>query len=237
VNSEPMPSPRPPKFDASDAALLKALAADRERALALMDVSRETLARLDRFVALLLDAQTRHNLVAPSTLSRIWTRHVADSAQLLALAPNASTWADLGSGAGFPGVVIACALTDTPGATVHLVESIGKKAAFLTEVVRSIDLPAKVHCLRIEKFVTMQIGPLDVVTARALAPLDKLLGLAEPLLSRGAQALLLKGQDVEAELTAASKCWNIEATLVPSKTSPEGRIVVVTGLQRLDNKR
>jgi 16S rRNA (guanine527-N7)-methyltransferase len=232
-----MSPPRPPKFDASDPALHKALAADRERALALVDVSRETLSRLERLVALLLDWQTRHNLIAPSTLSQIWTRHVADSAQLLSLAPNAKTWADLGSGAGFPGLVIACALADTPDATVHLVESIGKKAAFLAEAVRVLALPAKVHCLRIEKFGTMPIGSLDVVTARALAPLGKLLGLAEPLLRRGTQALLLKGQDIEAELTAASKCWNIEATLVPSKTSPEGRIVVVTGLQRLDKKR
>jgi 16S rRNA (guanine527-N7)-methyltransferase len=226
---------RPPRRS-NTAALTEALAADRERARELVDVSRETFSRLDRFVALLVEWQTRHNLIAASTLPYIWTRHVADSAQLLALAPGAKIWADLGSGAGFPGLVIACALTETPGAMVHLVESVGKKAAFLTEAVRVTGVPAKVHCTRIENFVTMPIGSLDVVTARALAPLDKLLGLAEPLLTKGARALLLKGQDVEAELTTASKCWKIEVSLMPSKTHPDGRIVVVNGLQRIVRK-
>jgi 16S rRNA (guanine527-N7)-methyltransferase len=230
--------PRPPRSQKiSDAALTEALAADRARAAELVDVSRETFSRLDRLVALLVEWQTRHNLIAASTLPQIWTRHVADSLQLLPLAPTAKIWADLGSGAGFPGLALACALADTPGALVHLVESTGKKAAFLTEAVRLTGVPAKVHCTRIENFVTMPIGSLDVVTARALAPLDKLLGLAEPLLTKGAQALLLKGQDVGAELTMASKYWNIEASLVPSKTSPDGRIVVVSGLQRLVRKR
>ena len=109
------------------------LAADRERALELVPVSRETLARLDRFVALLLEWQTRMNLVAASTLPQVWTRHVADSLQLLKQAPGAKTWLDLGSGAGFPGIVIACALADTPGTSVHLVEATGKKAAFRSE--------------------------------------------------------------------------------------------------------
>jgi len=226
--------PRPQKI--SDAALAEALAVDRERARELVDVSRETFLKLDRLVALLVEWQSRHNLIASSTLPQIWTRHVADSLQLLALAPDAKTWADLGSGAGFPGLVIACALADTPGAMVHLVESVGKKAAFLTEAVRVTGAPAKVHCTRIENFVTMPIGPLDVVTARALAPLDKLLGLAEPLLTKGARALLLKGQDVGAELTQASKYWKIEASLVSSKTHPDGRIVVVSRLQRLVRK-
>jgi 16S rRNA (guanine527-N7)-methyltransferase len=226
--------PRPQKI--SDAALAEALAVDHERARELVDVSRETFLKLDRLVALLVEWQSRHNLIASSTLPQIWTRHVADSLQLLALAPDAKTWADLGSGAGFPGLVIACALADTPGAMVHLVESVGKKAAFLTEAVRVTGAPAKVHCTRIENFVTMPIGSLDVVTARALAPLDKLLGLAEPLLTKGARALLLKGQDVGAELTQASKYWKIEASLVSSKTHPDGRIVVVSRLQRLVRK-
>ena len=113
------------------------LSADRERALALTPVSRETTARLDRFVETLLDWQQRMNLIAPSTIPILWTRHVADSLQLLALAPTARVWADLGSGAGFPGLVIACALADTDGAQVHLIESNGKKAAFLREAVRA----------------------------------------------------------------------------------------------------
>ena len=116
-------------------ALSPELAADRSRALALTPVSRETLDRLDRFVAVLLEWQQRMNLIASSTEPKLWTRHVADSLQLLALAPQAQIWVDLGSGAGFPGVVLACALADRPGARVHLVERSTKKAAFLREAV------------------------------------------------------------------------------------------------------
>ena len=112
------------------------LAADRARALALTPVSRETSERLDRFVELLLRWQRTTNLIAPSTLSRLWTRHIADSLQLLELAPQARVWVDLGSGAGFPGLVIAVALTGKPGAAIHLVESNAKKAAFLREAQR-----------------------------------------------------------------------------------------------------
>ena len=206
------------------------LAADRERALALVPVSRETAARLDRFVALLLQWQAKTNLIAPSTIGEIWTRHVADSLQLLALAPQAKFWVDLGTGAGFPGVVIACALAEQADAVVHLVESNQKKAAFLREAVRLTGAPAKVHAGRIEEFVTSD--HVDVVTARALAPLKNVLALAEPLLKTGAVGLFLKGQDVEAELTEASKYWTIAATLVPSKTSPAGRVVVIRKAER-----
>src|ERR1700685_1362074 len=126
-------------------ALSPELAADRSRALALTPVSRETLDRLDRFVAILLEWQQRMNLIAPSTEPILWTRHIADSLQLLALAPNARRWADLGSGAGFPGLVLACALADTPGAEVHLVESKIKKATFLREAAQVTGAPAIVH--------------------------------------------------------------------------------------------
>ncbi len=203
------------------------LAADRERALALTPGSRETLARLDIFVALLLDRQRRINLVAASTLPHLWTRHVADSLQLLTLAPDARIWLDLGSGAGFPGLVLACALADTPGAQVHLVESIGKKAAFLRDAAAATGAPAIVHNARIEDVVRQGAVTPDVVTARALAPLHKLLELASPFLKTGVKALCLKGQDVEAELTEASKYWTIQASQVPSKTSDQGRILVV----------
>lgn len=209
------------------------LAADRDAALALTPVSRETLARLDRYVALLLDWQGRMNLVAASTLPHLWTRHIADSLQLLRLAPDARTWVDLGAGAGFPGLALACALADTPGAAVHLVESIGKKAAFLNAVIAATGVPAIVHHMRIEDFVKNRdtVRP-DIVTARALAPLPRLLELAVPLMDSGAQALFLKGQDIEAELTEAAKCWTIQASLVPSLTSPEGRILVVRSATR-----
>ncbi len=207
------------------------LSADRDRALALTPVSRETIGRLDRFVATLLAWQQRMNLVASSTESGLWTRHVADSLQLIALAPEARIWADLGSGAGFPGLAIACALADIPGARVHLVESNGKKAAFLREAVRVTGAPAIVHAARIEDFVENAPVPIDVVTARALAPFPRLLPLAYPLLKKGALGLFPKGQDVAGELTEAAKCWKIQASLSPSRTDPKAHIVIVRGLE------
>jgi 16S rRNA (guanine527-N7)-methyltransferase len=209
-----------------------AMAEDRARAMALVPVSREIAARLDRFVALLLQWQTRINLIAPSTIPAIWTRHIADSLQLLELAPQAKCWVDLGSGGGFPGIPIGCALADVAGATVHLVESNAKKAAFLREAVRHIGAPAIVHPVRIEEFMRNFSERPDVVTARALAPLQDLLALAEPLLKTGAKGLFPKGQDVDAELTLASKCWSMQMELVSSKTDPRARIVVVDGSRR-----
>src|SRR5271163_2956014 len=172
------------------------LTADRERALALVPVSRETTARLDRFVELLIAWQQHTNLIARSTVPTLWTRHVAASLQLLGLAPDARVWAALGSGGGFPGLVIACALAETQGAHVHLVESIGKKATFLREAVRLTGAPATVHAQRIEDFVDKAPESLDVVAARALAPLRELLTMAYPLLKTGALGLFPKGQDV-----------------------------------------
>jgi 16S rRNA (guanine527-N7)-methyltransferase len=207
------------------------LADDRAKALALTPVSRETTARLDRYVELLLEWQRRQNLIAPSTEPILWTRHIADSLQLIPLAPEARIWVDLGSGAGFPGLALACALADLPGTQpvqVHLIESNGKKAAFLRETARVIGLPVTVHGERIANFVLHAPDRIDAVTARALAPLSKLLVEASPLLKKGALGLFPKGQDVEAELTTASKCWSIQATLVPSRTDPRSRIVVVT---------
>jgi 16S rRNA (guanine527-N7)-methyltransferase len=210
---------------------------DRERALALLPDSREIATRLDRFVELLRQWQKTTNLVAPSTLPELWTRHIADSLQLVRLASGATHWVDFGSGGGFPGIPIACVLADSPGAVVHLVESNQKKAAFLREAVRVTGAPAKVHAMRIEDFVDGFTEPVEIVTARALAPLENLLAKAYPLLKRGAQALFLKGQDVEAELTAASKCWTIDAELVRSVTDSSGRIVRVRSLQPADISR
>ena len=205
---------------------------DRDRALALTPVSAGTARRLDQFVERLLQTQAHTNLIAPSTIPMIWTRHIADSLQLLKRAPNAKIWMDFGSGAGFPGLVIAAALADVPGASVHLIESTKKKAAFLSDVARHIGAPVKVYPVRIEDFVNNATPMPDVVTARALAPLDKLFAWAHPLLSRGVPAFFLKGQDVEAELTEASKSWTINASLIPSLTDPRGRIVHVRGLKR-----
>jgi 16S rRNA (guanine527-N7)-methyltransferase len=208
------------------------LAADRERALSLTTVSRETLERLDRFVELLLTWQRTTNLIAPSTIPELWTRHVADSLQLLDLAPDARVWVDLGSGGGFPGIVIASALADTPGAQVHLVESNAKKAAFLREAARVTKVPATIHAIRIEDSGDRLPAHIDVVSARALAPLKSLLDQSFSLLSRGAVGLFPKGQDVESELTEAAKYWNIESSLVPSRTDPKARIVVLRALER-----
>ena len=209
----------------------EALAEDRARALELTPVSRETADRLERFVVLLLDWQQRVNLIAPSTEPTLWTRHIADSLQLLALAPDARIWADFGSGAGFPGLVIACALAETPDARVYLVESNTKKATFLREAVRQIGVPAEVRGERAEDFVNAAPEAVDVVTARALAPLRDLLAKAYPLLVKGAVGLFPKGQAVGAELTEAAKCWKIQATLAPSRTDPKAQIVIVRGLE------
>jgi len=209
-----------------------ALAENRAAALALTPVSRETLDRLDGFAATLLTWQRRINLIAPATVGALWTRHIADSLQLIALAPAARVWVDLGSGGGFPGLAIACGVAETPGARVHLIESNGKKAAFLREATRLTGAAAIVHHARIEQVLPTIEERVDVVTARALAPLADLLALSEPLLKTGAQALFPKGQDVEAELTEAAKYWNIEAALVPSRTDPRGRIVSVQRAER-----
>lgn len=213
----------------ADPALHAALTEDRAQAVALLgdSVSRETWLRLDRVVALVHARQQVMNLVAPSTIPKIWTRHVADSLQLLTLAPEARRWIDLGSGAGFPGLAIACALGDASGGVVHLVESTRKKAAFLRDCIEALALPAIVHAARIEDFTRANKTRFEAVTARALAPLDKLLGYASPLLKTGAVGLFPKGQDIEAELTAASKSWSIDAELIQSKTDPHGRIVRV----------
>jgi 16S rRNA (guanine527-N7)-methyltransferase len=206
--------------------------ADRDAALALTPVSRETCERLDGFVRLLLERQAVMNLMAASTIPTLWTRHIADSLQLLPLiGEEAKTIVDLGSGGGFPGLVLACALADRPGAVVHLVEATQKKAAFLRETAAALGLPAVVHAERVEDFNRRKPVIPDIITARALAPLPVLLGYVYPLLRKRGRALLAKGQDVEAELTQASISWKITADLVPSRTSPEGRIVVIRGLE------
>jgi 16S rRNA (guanine527-N7)-methyltransferase len=207
------------------------LAQDRSRALALTPVSRETAERLDLFVDCLLRWQSATNLIAASTVPNVWTRHIADSLQLLPLAPTANVWIDLGSGAGFPGLVVACALAGRAGAAVHLVESNAKKAAFLREAGRITGAPAVIHHARIENFVEEPHVIPEVVTARALAPLDILLGYVAPLMKSGAKALLLKGPDVAGELTQAAKYWHIEASLVPSRTAASSNIVDLRGLE------
>jgi 16S rRNA (guanine527-N7)-methyltransferase len=208
------------------------LSNDRARALKLTPVSRETLVRLDRFVELLLQWQSRINLIAPSTIPKTWTRHIADSLQLLDFAPNARAWVDFGSGGGFPAIPIACALAERPEAKFYLIESNSKKASFLREAARVLALPAELRSERAENFGESWTGRADVVSARAVAPLKTLCDQAFPLIQQGALGLFLKGQDVDAELTEAAKYWKIWASKAPSKTSPEGCIVVVRRLER-----
>lgn len=208
------------------------LATDKAAALALVSVSRETEARLDRYVGLLREWQAKTNLIAPSTLPQLWTRHIANSLQLLALAPSAKIWVDLGSGGGFPGVVLACALADMPGAMVHLVERNAKKAAFLREALRLTGARGTVHLADIGDTVDRMEDPVDCVTARAVAPLHQLIGFVEPLVRRGAKVLFLKGQDVEAELTEATKYWKITPHLHSSRTGGHGWIVEIDRIER-----
>jgi 16S rRNA (guanine527-N7)-methyltransferase len=204
---------------------------DKAAALALTPVSREAEARLDRYVDLLLQWQAKTNLVASSTLPNLWTRHISDSLQLLALAPAAKIWIDLGSGGGFPGVVLACALAETPGAMVHLVERNARKAAFLREALRITGAAGTIHLTEIGDYVDSVPGAVDCVTARAVAPLHQLVGFAEPLVGKGTKALFLKGQDVEAELTEATKYWKLTLGLHASLTG-QGWIVELGRIER-----
>ena len=183
------------------------------------------MADMQAYLELLGEWNQRMNLVGPSALKEFWPRHAWDSAQLLRLAPDALRWADLGAGAGFPGVVLAILLKGRPGAHVDLIESMAKRSRFLSEVVERLKLPAAVHIGRAED---MRLK-VEVVTARALAPVTRLLGYVRPHLRPGIRGLFLKGQDVEAELTEATKCWKFEAQLWPSLSRADGRILEIKG--------
>ncbi len=185
---------------------------------------------LATFRRLLAEWSGRINLIGPKELELFWSRHVLDSAQLLTFAPEAKRWADLGAGAGFPGIVLACLLCDASKAIVHLVEATGKKARFLEAVVEELGLPAKVFNCRIEAFGPGE-GPYDVVTARALAPLPRLIAYAKPILDRGAIGLFPKGANLDAELAAAKDALDggaYRADVLESLSDPRGRIVRIS---------
>jgi len=187
------------------------------------------MADLEAFRALLAQWNQRMNLVGPSAMDEFWLRHALDSAQLLGIAPKALVWADLGAGAGFPGLVLAILLKGRKSAHVHLVESMAKRCRFLTAVVEALDLPATVHNARAED-LTLKV---HVVTARACAPMVRLLGYARPYLKRNVVALFLKGQDVGVELQEATRYWGFQAELRPSLSSDQGRIVQLKRLSRV----
>lgn len=194
----------------------------------LFGATAEQMTDLEQFYGHLSEANAVMNLVGPNSLPDFWNRHAWDSAQLLALAPDAKTWADLGAGAGFPGVVLAILLKDQPDAHVWLVDSLQKRCKFLQYIVDELELPATVMWGRAEE----QELEVDIVTARAVASLDKLVGYAQPYLSLGAQALFLKGEKAEQELIDARKVWHLDAELSVSRSDPRGRIVTVRTLRR-----
>ncbi|HMB48567.1 MAG TPA: 16S rRNA (guanine(527)-N(7))-methyltransferase RsmG [Afifellaceae bacterium] len=194
-------------------------------------VSEQAKARLKDYVALLGKWQTTHNLVSAATLDHVWSRHILDSAQLLGVVPDARRWIDMGSGAGFPGMVIAILLADRDGARVTLVESNHKKCAFLRAVARQTNAPVDVACERVESFAQGVGDRADVISARALAPFSDLLRLAEPMMSDESVLLLLKGQDFVYEEQNASKSWGYDLVLTDSITDPGGRIVAVRKLK------
>jgi 16S rRNA (guanine527-N7)-methyltransferase len=198
----------------------------------LFSVSRETIRRLELYEALLHKWQRAVNLVAAGTLGDVWHRHFADSAQLARLVPQGATSVvDLGSGAGFPGLVLAIVLAERAPIRVRLVESDRRKAAFLSEVARKAGVAVDILATRIENPETQaKICPVDVVTVRALAPLSRLLVLAAPLFAAGTVGLFLKGRDVQREIEEARAGWRFDVELVPSLTEADGHVAVVREL-------
>lgn len=199
-----------------------------EDLVAELNVSRETLMRLQKFRALLNDWSTKINLIGPKELGRFWRRHAFDSAQLLSVAPDAVRWIDAGAGAGFPGIVIACGLAGRPDAEVVLVESIAKKCGFLQAAIDALEIPARVENARVE---TLRPFPVDVFTARALADLPTLMTYARPYIDRGAIGLFPRGERAEEELTSIANSKRLRCQLIQSRSDPRGRIVKVEALR------
>lgn len=204
---------------------------DRLHAFRLTPVSRETEERLAILVTELKRWQQAKNLVSGATLDEVWTRHVADSLQLLGHAPQAQRWLDLGSGGGFPGLVLGIQLAEL-GGHIDLVESNARKCAFLRHAARLTGAPVTVHNARIEDVVDSFAGKVEAVTARALAPLPLLLDWCKELLRTGVTGVFPKGQHLEAELTAAAKYWKIQATTFPSVTDSAAAILVIGGVEK-----
>jgi 16S rRNA (guanine527-N7)-methyltransferase len=198
-----------------------------EHPLAQDSVPRETLAALHRFIALLLRWNGTVNLVARADEPFLWDRHIADSLQLAPLmTPQPARGIDLGSGAGFPGLILAIAT----GVPFDLIEADQRKAAFLREAARITRAPVGIHPTRVE---TARVSPAALVTSRALAALPKLLALAAPLLAPGGMCLFLKGANVDTELTHAATEWQMQTDGIASRTAPGARILRITQLSRV----
>jgi 16S rRNA (guanine527-N7)-methyltransferase len=199
-----------------------------EDVLRLIHVSRETLSKISAFLGVLGEWRERINLIGPGEGRHIWRRHVLDSLQLTEqIGPADSEVADLGTGAGFPGLVLACALAGRPGASIALVEKSPRKSEFLEAAIKRADLPARVLTQRLEDPPPKKF---DVVTARALAPLPRLLGYAQGWLKPSGKALLVKGRGAVEELTLARESWTFDVSIRPSLSSPEGQILTVSAL-------
>ena len=198
------------------------------------NVSRETLALLESYVVLLADWNQRHNLVSEKSLENVWHRHVWDSAQLIRFVPETATsLVDLGSGAGFPGLVLAAMLRDRPGFLTVLYESTAKKCRFLEAAAEQMKLKVDVRNTRMEE---ARREPFDLVTARACAPLTKLLGYARPFQGPVTTNLFLKGQSVEVELTEARTSWKMKLGRHESLTDPNGVILEIRGIAHVASK-
>lgn len=195
-------------------------------------VSRETLAKLETYAAILLRWQKTINLVAPATLPNLWHRHFADSAQLFAHAPaGAAHWLDVGSGAGFPGLVLAILASEAGSSRHTLIESDSRKAAFLAEVARNTGVAVEIIAARIESRETIaKVKKVSCVTARALAPMPRLLPWVAPFFGAETTGLFLKGREVTAELEEAAKTWHFAYELIPSITENDSRIVKLSAL-------
>lgn len=192
-------------------------------------VSASVLHDMERYRALLVEWSGRMNLVGPSALEDFWLRHAFDCAQLLPLGEGARRWLDVGSGAGLPGVVLAILARDKLGMTVQLVETLQKRSVFLRAVADALDLPARVHTGRIEM---LELDRPDVVTARAVAPLPRLLSLTETYLRGRTFGLFHKGRNLEAEMEEALQTWSFNSTVLPSLSDPSGRILKIWSVRR-----
>jgi 16S rRNA (guanine527-N7)-methyltransferase len=193
------------------------------------DVSRETFQRLTQFEDLFTKWNASINLASPSTLPQLWIRHILDSVQLAGLQPLRGNWLDLGSGGGLPGAILAILAGQNRAAKVHLVESNGKKAAFLQTIISQTQSPGVVHKMRID-IAQSQIKNIDIVTARALAPLNQLLGLAFPWLSRGAKGLFHKGRDFAQEMDLARDEWSFDLIQHQSKLDTNSVILEISNV-------
>ena len=205
----------------------RSLANERAAVIQQLGVSRETEAKLDIVVAELVRWQAMMNLVGPATLPQVWSRHIADSWQLLNCCGESGPWIDLGSGGGFPGLMVAIGRTEQGLGTTHLIESNSRKCGFLRQVIRLTDVDAVVHEGRIDAVLPRFDQHVAVVSARAVASLDQLLGWTNQLLRKGALGIFPKGQDVELEVKQAAISWDFSASLQHSKTDPHARIVLV----------